>query len=447
MGLISYALGQTSIVLRVKILDSSVSTGAGKTGLTNTSTGLNISAIADNEAATTTYTAAGSTIDAITTLGTYAAPASGHCAFKELDATNHKGVYEIQLANARYAVANSKSLLISISGATNAADTDVVIPLTSINPYDASRMGLASGSTGNLPALDVNGNVGASVNRINNQIATAAGAVSFPSAVGDATAANQTTINNQTTAAQQQSNVQAGMTTQGYTTTRAGYLDTLNGIVAAIWASATRTLTAASDSSGVTTLLSRIGQALGFDGSGNVKSTPQTGVIVTTNTDKSGYSLTQSFPANFASLAITGGGAVTVGTNSDKTGYSLTQSFPTNFGSLAISSGGAATVGAYATGEDPATLVWGAGTRTLTDKTGYTLAANGLDSISVAAPPAGATVTFPQAVVRLYRRFFKKTVLDTTANTLKTYADDDTTVLTTQSATNTGGVQTTGDAS
>jgi len=52
------------------------------------------------------------------------------------------------------------------------------------------------------------------------------------------------------------------------------------------------------------------------------------GVTVTTNNDKTGYSLTQSFPTNFASLAITGGGAVTAGTVSDKTGYSLTTSFP-----------------------------------------------------------------------------------------------------------------------
>lgn len=39
------------------------------------------------------------------------------------------------------------------------------------------------------------------------------------------------------------SDAQTGLTAQGYTTTRAGYLDTLNGLVAAIWASGTRTLT------------------------------------------------------------------------------------------------------------------------------------------------------------------------------------------------------------
>jgi hypothetical protein len=44
-------------------------------------------------------------------------------------------------------------------------------------------------------------------------------------------------------------------------------------------------------------------------------------------------------------------GAVTVGTNNDKTGYSLTQAFPTNFSSLAIAAGtGAVTVGGDAFG-------------------------------------------------------------------------------------------------
>jgi hypothetical protein len=79
-------------------------------------------------------------------------------------------------------------------------------------------------------------------------------------------------------------------------------------------------------------------------------------VTVATNNDKTGYSLTQAFPTNFASMAITAGGAVTAGTVSDKTGYSLTQTFPANFSSLAITAGGAVTAG------------------TVSDKTGYSLA-------------------------------------------------------------------------
>ena len=136
--LIGYKRGQGSIVLRVKILNSSVSTGAGLTGLTSASSGLIISTIADNESTATAYTVAGSTIEGITTLGTYAAPTATKCRFKEVDATNHKGVYEIQIADARYAVASAKSLLVSVSGATNAAETDVVIPLRDLDPYTSA---------------------------------------------------------------------------------------------------------------------------------------------------------------------------------------------------------------------------------------------------------------------------------------------------------------------
>jgi len=64
------------------------------------------------------------------------------------------------------------------------------------------------------------------------------------------------------------------------------------------------------------------------------------GVTVTTNNDKTGYSLTQTFPTNFSALSITAGGEVTAGTVSDKTGYSLTQTFPTNFSALSITAGG-----------------------------------------------------------------------------------------------------------
>lgn len=93
------------------------------------------------------------------------------------------------------------------------------------------------------------------------------------------------------------------------------------------------------------------------------------------NVGKSGYSLTQTFPTNFADFAIAvTSGEVTVGTNNDKadynvasldtnaitaasitsgaldgkgnwnigkTGYSLTQGFPSNFAAMGISVGGA----------------------------------------------------------------------------------------------------------
>ena len=77
-------------------------------------------------------------------------------------------------------------------------------------------------------------------------------------------------------------------------------------------------------------------------------------------------------------------------------------------------------------------------------KTGYALASDGLDSISTTAP-SGVATNFRQMVVQTWRRLFKKTTL--TSTQLKTYADDGTTVVTTQAVTNSGGIETVGNAS
>ena len=80
----------------------------------------------------------------------------------------------------------------------------------------------------------------------------------------------------------------------------------------------------------------------------------------------------------------------------------------------------------------------------LTDKTGYSLASTGLDSIAVTAP-SGVATTFPAMVVQLWRRFFRKATK--TSTQLKTYADDGTTVVTTQTVSDSGGTETQGAAS
>ena len=53
-----------------------------------------------------------------------------------------------------------------------------------------------------------------------------------------------------------------------------------------------------------------------------------------------------------AALAVSASGKVTVGTNDDKTGYSLTQTFPTNFSSMVISVGGVVSADAVAISGD-----------------------------------------------------------------------------------------------
>jgi hypothetical protein len=268
--LLDFANGQTSVIIRVKLRNSSVATGAGLTGLTSASTGLRISTIADNEAAATAYTAAGATIESIATLGTYAAPTATKCRFKEVDATNHPGLYELQIADARFAVAGAKSLTITLSGATNLAECDVVIPLRAVNPYDAQRFGLAAlpaaGTLAVKPAVtlaaaDVTGNLPADLQTIKGQAVTAAAGVTFPASIASptnitaGTIATVTTLTNLPAAptdwlsaaavsAAAVNKVQAGLSTYAggdtagtttllarLTSTRAGLLDNLDAAV------------------------------------------------------------------------------------------------------------------------------------------------------------------------------------------------------------------------
>jgi len=113
----------------VFLLDSTSTTGAGKTGLTFSSSGLIIGTIANTEATATTYTAAGSTVETVTTLGTYSAPTATKVRFREVDATNFPGVYEMQIADARFAVTNASQLLISVQ-ATGVAPMMAEVQLT-----------------------------------------------------------------------------------------------------------------------------------------------------------------------------------------------------------------------------------------------------------------------------------------------------------------------------
>lgn len=76
-------------------------------------------------------------------------------------------------------------------------------------------------------------------------------------------------------------------------------------------------------------------------------------------------------------------------------------------------------------------------------KTGYKLAADGLDSISTTAP-SGVASNFREMIVAVWRRFYKKATM--TATQLKTYDDAGTGVLTTQTTADDGTTQTQGAA-
>lgn len=328
--LFSIKNGQTSNAFRVKLRDSSQTDGRGLTGLTNASSGLVISTIADNEATATAYTVAGSNVETIATLGTFAAPTAGKCRFKEVDATNHPGLYELQIADSRFAVSGAKRLVISISGATNLAQCDVLVLLTTVDPYDGTRGGMTAlpnanaGANGGLPVLsnsaaDLAYSVKVSVGTGTGQINLSSGKVPATIAAGDLAtdsltaaalatdavteivtgvwaAATRTLTSNPGLSSSQVAaavwdEAQSGHTTAG---TFGQYLDAAvssRGTLTAaqVWAAGARTLTSLSGLTvdSVTTVTGNVGGSVG---------SVATGVTVATNNDKTGYSLSVTPP-------------------------------------------------------------------------------------------------------------------------------------------------------
>lgn len=279
MAKVAYKNGVTSVILRVVLYDSASTTGGRKTALTSASSGLIISTIADNEASATVYTAAGSTVETITTLGTFAAPTATKCRFKEVDATNHPGLYEIQIADARWAVSNARSIVISVQ-CTGAVAVDAEVQLTAADLNDAtalgvsridaaisSRMATYTQPTGFLLATFPTGTVANTTNITGGTITNVTNLTNAPTA-GDFTAAMKTSLNAATPAVTVSDKTGFSLSTAG---------------IAAIWNALT---------SGMTTVGS-VGKkladwVLGSDSKALLSTDAQTGVTIPTVTTVTG---------------------------------------------------------------------------------------------------------------------------------------------------------------
>jgi hypothetical protein len=258
-------------------------------------------------------------------------------------------------------------------------------------------------------------------------------------------------------------------------------------------------------------------RTLDVDGSGRV--------VAGTVADKTGYSLTQSFPTNFANLGVDASGRLDVGkwlgsavsldannfpnvnardwggavvsgslpnTTTPPTVVQIRQEMDTNSTKLDVAVSSRLAAASY-TAPDNTTLAhlatglqsdgaggyqfttlalanapsgggggtadWSATERnqirfrlgidgisgspsaapvlpvTVSDKTGFKLASDGLDSISTTAP-AGVAANFREIMVQVWRRFLKPA--SRTPTQLKTFADNGTTVLTTQTISDDG---------
>lgn len=137
-------IGQASNIDYVFIQDSSSTTGAGLTGITSGSSGLAGRYIYPGG------TSVALTFETISTLGTYQAPTSNaHLRIKELDATNHPGVYEIHYHNDWFSTANArKAAILTIKGVTNMAQLNHKVTIDyALQPATAART-LTVSSTG-----------------------------------------------------------------------------------------------------------------------------------------------------------------------------------------------------------------------------------------------------------------------------------------------------------
>lgn len=126
----------TGIKLRVKLMDSSSSTGDGITGLLFSSPGLVLSTIKEEESTTISYKQADNTIESITTIGAYETPTTNKCRFKEVDALNMPGVYEVHLSDSR--LSSTKSMILAINGAPNLAQAEFEIQMDVIDSISSA---------------------------------------------------------------------------------------------------------------------------------------------------------------------------------------------------------------------------------------------------------------------------------------------------------------------
>lgn len=195
-------VGVTSEIWQIFIADSSSTTGAGLTALTNASGSLTAYYHRDTD---TTATA----ISLVTmTVGTYTS--SG---FKEIDATNMPGWYQFCPPNAALA-SGAKSCAFHLKGATNMAPLPIECQLVSVDLDDTIRMGLtsipsvASGSAG---ALLIDGTGTAA-------ISNSAGKVLLQATQSGVTIPTVTTVTNQLTAAAIATGVWQDSTSGDFTT-------------------------------------------------------------------------------------------------------------------------------------------------------------------------------------------------------------------------------------
>ncbi len=124
--------GTTSMSVDFFVQDSSATTGVGLTGLVYNSGSLTAYYYRQGAASAVSMTLVTMTVGTWTSLG-----------FKEIDATNMPGWYQLGVPNAALA-AGAKSVKIMLKGATNMAPVNIELQLPAVDNQDAVRFGLSA---------------------------------------------------------------------------------------------------------------------------------------------------------------------------------------------------------------------------------------------------------------------------------------------------------------
>ncbi len=144
--------GVTSQIWQVWIADSSSTTGAGLTGLTNASGGLTAYYHGDTDTTATAVSLVSMTVGTYTSGG-----------FKEIDAANMPGWYQFCPPDAAIG-AGAESVAFHLTGAANMAPLPIEVQLVGFDPQDGTRLGLtalpnaAADAAGGLPVIGTTAN-------------------------------------------------------------------------------------------------------------------------------------------------------------------------------------------------------------------------------------------------------------------------------------------------
>jgi len=257
MAKLSIGIGSISRSEYIYLLDITSTSGAGKTGIVYNTSGLSGHYVRSAGSATSILfvpqTANG-------------AWASG--GFAEVDSTLMPGIYRIDLPDAVFSSGSDKAIVM-IRGASNTVPVTLEYQLVGSDPSLVLSNASIANTTWTNASRTITGGIADTVTTLTDRtkFSVIAGIITSVSNPVDITTSS------------------------------------MSGIANTAWTNSSRTITGGIADT-VTNLTNKAGFAI-------------TGGTITTNSDKTGYSLSQSFPANFSSLSITGGKVSVVKTDLD----------------------------------------------------------------------------------------------------------------------------------